>query len=425
VKVKLISGILIIFAFSRIFADGYNWELNDAINHGMSENLVLKQKQIDLAQRQTASDRSWNLLLPDLQADLGMSKGIPEDPWTVSGSLGVSLNLKASLPYQFRNLQYLLDMELISYKRFRQAYIRDIKDFFYQILLVKERIALARDNLKLIEMQYAKTNLLYEAGLASDLDLMAVKVNLANTKPEILSLENDYASKLFQLKYLTGLNPDDELSLNGHIALPSDTFSAADLSAMIAETLDLQILKKEQLKLQNDRKMAKLQTWDPSFNFGYSYSPELSLPIGDGFFSNDTWIRRGAMTISVSLPLNSLLPGSAIKVNFESIDAKSKKNELAIQQLIYTSHMELSNLINKLEGISQTLDARVLAAEFSREAHDSTVSSYNTGGINILDLQISESDLQESRVAVLTETYNYISTILDLEYLLGIEIIKE
>jgi len=427
VKKRLILMILILIAIASAFSESYEWELKDAIDQAMGENLLLKQKQIDLAQKQAASDRSWNLFLPDLNAELGLTKRLSEnpDPLTVSGELGISLNLKATLPYEFRNIRYQLEMELISYERFKQIYIRDIKDFFYQILLVKERISLARENLKLIELQYEKTNLHYEAGLASDLDLMAVKVNLANIKPEILSLENDYASKIFQLKYLTGINPDDELSLIGNINLPEEILSVVDLSGLTSETLDLQTLKKENLILENERKIAVLQTWDPSFNFGCSYSPELILPLEDGFLTGDTWLPGGSMTISVSLPLNSLLPGSASKVNLESIDASSKKNKLAIDQLIYTSYMELSNLINKLEGIRQTLDARILAAEFSREAHDYTVLSYNIGGVDILDLQSSESDLQEARVAVLIETYNYISTILDIEYLLGIQIIKE
>lgn len=426
-KVKLILGILIFLVLSRISADNFYWQLSDAIDRTMSENLVLKQKQIDLDQRQAARERAWTLFLPDLKSDIGLGKDISENrnPWTISGNLGVSVNLKASLPYQFKNLQYLLEMELISYERARQIYIRDIKDLFYQILLVNERISLAKDNFKLTEMQLEKTNLLYEAGLSSDLDLMAVKVNLANTRSDILSLDNDYTSKLFQLKYLAGLSPEDKLFLTGSISLPEDAFSEEELSEMIVETMDIKVLKKENLMLRNDRKIAVLQLWNPSFNIGYSYSPVFNLPFEEGFSDSDTWQAKGALTISISLPLNSLLPGSAGKVTLESIDAMSKKNELAIDQLVYTSYMELSNLVNRLEGIHQTLDARVLAAEYSQEAYNYTVESYNAGGIDIIGLQSSESDLQKARVQVLTETYNYISTLIDLEYLLGIEIIKE
>jgi outer membrane protein TolC len=427
VKGILFSAILFFSLLPIVYTESYNWNLRDSIDQAMSENLVLKQKQIDLDQRQTTRDRSWNLLLPDVNADMGLSKGIPQnsDPWSVYGNLGVSMNLKASLPYLIKNLQNLLDKEIISYEQFKQVYIRDIKKFFYQILLVKERISLAKEKLKLIDMQYEKSSLLYEAGLTSDLDLMSVKVNLANTRSDILSLKNDYTSKLFQLKYLTGLNPEDELTLAGQITLPDDILLVSDLSPLISETLELLTLKKEKLILENDRKMAVLQTWDPSLYIGYSYSPELNFPLEDTLIDSGTWLARGAMTISVSIPLNSLLPGSVNQVNLESIDARVKKNELAMDQLIYTTYMELSNIINKLAGIRQTLDARVLAADFSREAHDYTLNSYNTGGVDILDLFSSESNLQEARVSVLIETYNYISSILDLEFLLGIEIIKE
>ncbi len=69
VKGVLISVILIFSSLSIVYTESYNWNLSDSIDQAMSENLVLKQKHIDLEQRQTARDRSWNLFLPDLNAD--------------------------------------------------------------------------------------------------------------------------------------------------------------------------------------------------------------------------------------------------------------------------------------------------------------------------------------------------------------------
>lgn len=427
-KVKLILTILIFSVLSGSYPETYNWELKDAIQRAMSKNLVLKQRQIDLDQKKTANDRSWNLLLPDLSGSISMSKiFLPDNPWSASGRVGVLLSLNGSFPYQFRNLQYLLNKELITYEQARQMYIRDIKDFFYQILLVKERILLARDNLNLIENQYEKTALLYEAGLASDLSLMAIKVDLANIRPEILSLENDYESKLFQLKYLTGLNSDDKLELTGSIALPSGLASMENLFEMVSDTLTIQKIKQENLILYNNRKMKVIQDRIPTLSLEYSYSPSFSQPFAESFLSEDTWGDRTSLmfSISLSLPLNLLLPDSSSKVDLEYIDAQILKNQLELDALLYTSNMEFLNLVNRLAGIRETLDARMLAVEFSEEAYEHTVSSYNNGGVDLLELQSSETDLRESRVAVLTETYNYISTIFDLEYLLGIEIRKE
>ena len=169
-KTKLISAILIFIALSGTFPETYHWELNDAISKAMSENLVLKQRQIDLDQKKTANDRSWQMLLPKLSGDVSMSKDyLPNNQWSASGSVGGSLELKGSLPYEFKNLQYLFEKELISYEQGRQMYIRDIKVFFYQILLVKERISLSEENLELLQKQYDNTALRYESGLASDL----------------------------------------------------------------------------------------------------------------------------------------------------------------------------------------------------------------------------------------------------------------
>lgn len=424
-KVKFILAVLIFSGLSGIFSEDYHWELKDAIDQVMNENLVLKQHQIDLIQTRNASDRSWNLLMPDLSSSISMSRNLPTGPWGAAGSFGLSLKLSGSLPFQFKNLRYMLDMELISYEQVRQVYIRDIKDSFYQILLVRERISLARDNLALIEKQYENTLLLYDAGLASDLDLMALKVTLVNAHPEILSLENDYESRMFQLKNLAGLNPDDKLEISGSISLPENLSFVGDLSNLVPKTLGLKSLMQENLILLNKRKVTVSGDWFPSLSVRFNYSPRLSSPFMESISSSEAWSGQGSLTLSMSLPLNSFVPGSGERADLESIDAQILKKELEFDQLVYTSFMELNNLINRLAGIQETLNARILAAEYSREVYEYTIASYNNGGVDILELQKSETDLRKSRVAVLIEKYNYISTIFNLEYLLGMEIIKE
>ena len=424
-KTKFIMIVLIFLALSRTFSLSYKWELKDAIAQSMSENMLLKQKHIDLNQKKLAKDRNWNLLLPDLSASILVSNDLIPDSSVLSGRLGASLKLKGTLPYQFKNLQYLYETERISYEQAIQLNIRDIKDFFYQILLVKEQISLAKEDLALVEQQYEKTSLLFDSGMASDLDLMALKVNLANSRPELMTLKNDYASKMFQLKYLTGLKPDDDLELTGSIVFPKDIISLEELFKLVPDNPDLRKLKEQNMILENDRKIAVIQNSVPSLSLEYSYSPRINQPFAESFTASDSWSNPGSLSISMSLPLDSLLPGSAGRVGLESIDAEISKGQLAFSQLLYTSDMDRSNLINQLAGIRETLDARILAVNYSREAYDYTLKSYNEGGVDIQELQRSETDLQKARVAVLTETYNYISKIFDLEYLLGIEIIKE
>ena len=58
-KVKLILAVLIFSALSKSFPETYHWELKDAIDQAMSENLVLKQYKIDLNQFEAVL---WNYL---------------------------------------------------------------------------------------------------------------------------------------------------------------------------------------------------------------------------------------------------------------------------------------------------------------------------------------------------------------------------
>ena len=56
----------------------------------------------------------------------------------------------------------------------------------------------------------------------------------------------------------------------------------------------------------------------------------------------------------------------------------------------------------------------------AQEAYDSTLKAYNNGTQELLAVRDSESSLNQARLGLMNENYNYISAVLDLETKLNI-----
>lgn len=73
---------------------------------------------------------------------------------------------------------------------FRQAVRRDVTAAFYDILLAKELLVIARQNHEQRQRHLDEAQRKFEAGLATDYDVLASQVALANALPEVIRSDN-------------------------------------------------------------------------------------------------------------------------------------------------------------------------------------------------------------------------------------------
>lgn len=100
---------------------------------------------------------------------------------------------------------------------FRQAAVRDVSVAFYDLLLAKELHRLAQENLIQKERHYGEAKRKFEAGVATDYDLLAAEVGVQNARPELISTANSIRIGQERLRFLLG--PDQpELDVTGQLA---------------------------------------------------------------------------------------------------------------------------------------------------------------------------------------------------------------
>ncbi|NWG00753.1 MAG: efflux RND transporter permease subunit [Thermoanaerobaculaceae bacterium] len=101
-------------------------------------------------------------------------------------------------------------------RRFRQAVARDVTVAFYDVLLAKELAQIAGQNLAQKERHLEEAKRRFEAGVATDFDVLSAEVAVANARPEVIRSDNLVRSARQRLAFL--LAEEGEVEAEGSLA---------------------------------------------------------------------------------------------------------------------------------------------------------------------------------------------------------------
>jgi HAE1 family hydrophobic/amphiphilic exporter-1 len=103
----------------------------------------------------------------------------------------------------------------------RQGASRDVAGAFYDLLLARELAALARENLAQKQRHADEAHKKFAAGVATDYDVLAADVAVANARPEVIRSENQLKTSRERLRFFLALNEDvDAVGTLDHPLVP-------------------------------------------------------------------------------------------------------------------------------------------------------------------------------------------------------------
>jgi outer membrane protein TolC len=107
---------------------------------------------------------------------------------------------------------------------FRQAAFRDVSASFHDILLAKELHAIAIQNLEQKRRHYDEANKKYDAGVATDYDVLVGKVDVENAQPAVIRGENLIWISREKLRFLLGTD-GKEVDVKGTLETVISSYS--------------------------------------------------------------------------------------------------------------------------------------------------------------------------------------------------------
>jgi outer membrane protein TolC len=353
------------------------------------------------------------------EQDLGIPIPGYEPPSQWNLTTGVEAQLTLSLA-TFHNIkQTVLNYEagLTSLARAKSLLSRDVKIQFYNLLLLKERIRVAETTVNNAQERYNQAVIDYQNGMISEYTLLTTQVYLENSKPMLVELQNAYADAEMLFKFTIGVELSSEVILKGSLDIRTREFNARDLlEKYLHQRFDIIQAREAVASLKNSIDLTA-SVFYPSVTLGFSYDPTLNGPFENDMFDPENWSQqRGALSITITQLLDPLLPSSKARVALSVLNTQLVIAEENLNLAIKNAEMSITRIVRFLEKARTSIKSKEVNVKVAERAYNLALESYYAGGIDLLEVKDTEQALEQARIDLLQEKYNYLAGLLDLEY---------
>jgi cobalt-zinc-cadmium efflux system outer membrane protein len=261
--------------------------------------------------------------------------------------------------------------------------IADVKDVFAKALAAKKKNSLAHEIVRLNEELLGYTEIKFQAGDVSGLDVNLSEVEVSKAKKELLLAKRAYRESLLALQGLLGLSSDISFAIEGE--LPSEAPALPDKEALKALALshrpDSKAAALEMEKTESALKLVRKEA-----------VPNITL---SGFYDRDE--RRNEVGLAISVPLPFFDRKQAEK---KEAFAKVEAAKIKAADLNKTVEREIDQAFNDIASAIEELslfrkEILVKAAENLNLLN----LAFKEGKIGFFEVRLAQKDTLEAQIA--------------------------
>jgi len=282
-----------------------------------------------------------------------------------------------------------------------------VREAYYNALLAKEFLKLSEKVVEELRSHYESVKEKFEAGLASDFELLRAEVQYKETEPRRLKSENYYKLSLDALKILLGLELEREIELTDSLRyieyeVKLDTL----IKSAFEKRGDLLSIKEKIEMLKRRMEIEKAQDKPSLFlSLGYLYTK----PYG---FEN-RWGGMWNLSLGLSFPV---FDGFKVKGAVKSSVAQLRQMMILYEHERKYAEMEIVNAYRTLETAKKVLKYARRNVQLAKRAFEMAEEQYREGLLTSLDVLDAEIAYLDARVGYLSALKDYRVAISQLEY---------
>lgn len=447
---------------------------DSAVAYALENSLSIKSSAIDLEIKKRAGDNAWNVLLPTVQASGTLSRSgtssyssmeaaaqsallsarvgalekgssLPverqaafynqilggmgyEDTesghWTTIGNLGVSWNLSLAYIGQIKAAKADYEGGKITYEKSVRETEVNVRKLFYGLLLQQENIRIQKTSLENARLRAVQTETNFKNGLVPELSMLQAQVSYENKRPEVEQADRLLRQQLDTFAFIIGLPVGTSIVLDGSI---EPEYVDVDVDTLIQKysdsSLDIKNLDATISSLKDNLSAINLSSYTPALALNYSLQPALIYGLDfDRYTDADNWNDSNSFSITLAWNLTNLLPWSSNRQNAKNIESNLKKLELSREMAVENQKVEVRKAVDTLTQARQQIDAMGRNIKLAQRSYEMTMRSYRNGTTELLDVRDAESQLDQAKLGLANQKFNYISALLDLEKTLNINL---
>jgi outer membrane protein TolC len=191
----------------------------------------------------------------------------------------------------------------------------------------------------------------------------------------------------------------------------------------VSQKPDIMEMKASIQTLQSQQKALNLQQFTPflrlGWNLSYLFNPMLD-PLSDNLFTGDNWNRGGNFSVTMGMNLNNFLPFAREGQQRRDMEANLQIQSIRLAQMIRETELEVFTKLASLENVLATVEAQRAAVGLAEESYRLTEEAYRAGLQDFQAVQGAALALDQARLQLLTQQFNFLNDLIDLEYAIGV-----
>lgn len=383
-------------------------ELNTLVDTALEKNNDLLAALERIEQARASVKISGASLLPSADANGGAgwrydnpSSGSSSDRG--SGSAGVSVSYEVDLFGRNRAGVQSAKANLrgTMYDRDALALVvkGDVAKTYFQILNLRERIALANNNLSNSRQVLDIVEARYNAGSASALDVARQKSSLSSAEAAVTALQNQEQQAENALSILLGRAPSNlKLKAKNLRVINIPKIPVAQPSAVVEQRPDIRVAEENLIGANADIGAAKA-----------AFFPTLNLTAGASFTKSPlSDPASSAASLAASL-LAPIFRGGELQGGVERAEVRQRELVYNYQTTVLTSMREVEDALSAASAAKKREVSLATAMEEARKAYNLSRDLYEAGAADfqtMLDAERTVISAEDSHASVRLEVLN-------------------
>lgn len=447
--------------------------IDDAVTYSLKNSPSLKTAQIDLELAKWKKNTAWNSFLPTVQVtgtiarandvesslrstnqSLATTRALAQglatvigggstnpytimatnmNPvsatenmhWTAMGNLSVSLNFNVAMIQNMRATIAQYETGKISWDQTVKENEISVRKLFYGLLLQQESLNLQKESLENARQRMTQAQTNYRNGYVPEIKYLQAQVAYENQVPVVEKAEMIMRQQLDTFAFLIGLPANSKIQLNGEINPKIMDLDVEELiSKGLTQNLTIRTLQEniKILKLQSNA--LDLSAYTPSLALSWNGNPMITSAFESDWGDSNNWKDQGAFSVTLAWNITNMLPWSSSRVQARELQDNIKKLEVQLESAVRNTDLQIRTAVDTLAQCRHSLENSQRNIDLAQRSYDMTSLAYRNGTTEYLDLMDAETQLNQAKLSLVNEKFNYMTNLMDLENILNTTLVE-
>ncbi len=418
--------------------DTLRLDLQTALDVALSENPTIKVADMEIRRFDYVRRETMGNHLPQLSVGGQYTFNIIQQEMSKGLSLGADMSAAATgnltlplfAPAVYAGLKMNRMQQELAVEQARASRIdlsNSVKKAFFQILLLEKSHQVLRQSEKTIGETVANTRTMYDAGLASEYDLLTAEVQLSNLQPSIIQTENGIAIAIQMFKMFLSIPENVPVALDGVLddyreelyARPEPVIDLTGNSEM-RQLEYQQMLTRQQIRLTNAARLPSLAAYGQVIVSGQDKTIDFAdmMTGGAGVINKWWWQNPATAGFQISIPI---LSGFKNNAHVRQLKNSVAQIELQKDYLRQAKEVEATTAVNNLMSARATMFATEKTVAQAEKAYSISRTRFDAGAGTMLEVNQAELAVTQSRLNHSQAIYDFLAAEADYNKTIGKE----